>query len=350
MVDAMLRLRAEVKDAGLYERPTLRVVFELVLHISITLAGAAIFFSSQGWLLKLLGIAVATFGAAGVGTNSHTASHGAASSTPWVNDLLTYFGYPFFLQLSATSWHRTHVVRHHTSPNIIGVDGDSNLMPYFSLLDEERIGLSRLSRFYYAHQVFMLPLLLPFDGVARQAKGWIKIVAALRDPKLRHRRYVYDLLAMSLHYVAWIGIPMMFLPASQVLLFHYGRLLLLGYALFAILGPAHYIEEAVACPKSDKLGSNFLLIQTASTVNFTTGALGRFWISGLGNQIEHHLFPNICHVHLPRLSAMVQAFCEREGYPYRSFTWAESLRKMFQAFKSPKSASDLQSCRTAPRA
>ena len=45
-----------------------------------------------------------------------------------------------------------------------------------------------------------------------------------------------------------------------------------------------------------------------------------FWtwyLGGLNYQLEHHLFPRICHVHYPALSPMVQAVCEKHGVPYR---------------------------------
>ena len=82
-----------------------------------------------------------------------------------------------------------------------------------------------------------------------------------------------------------------------------------------------------------------------STIDYTTNFFGRLWVSGLGYQIEHHLFPSICHVHLHELSKMVRDFCAREGYPYRSYSWSEALVKMVQSFQVAKPVSDLQSCR-----
>ena len=34
-----------------------------------------------------------------------------------------------------------------------------------------------------------------------------------------------------------------------------------------------------------------------------------WYLGGLNFQIEHHLFPHICHVHYPRIAGIVQATC-----------------------------------------
>ena len=46
------------------------------------------------------------------------------------------------------------------------------------------------------------------------------------------------------------------------------------------------------------------------------------WIS----QIEHHLFPNICHVHYRKISAIVRETAFEYNLPYYSYkTFAEAL-------------------------
>jgi linoleoyl-CoA desaturase len=36
----------------------------------------------------------------------------------------------------------------------------------------------------------------------------------------------------------------------------------------------------------------------------------------LNYQIEHHLFPNICHVHYPQIAPIVRETAEEFGVPY----------------------------------
>ncbi len=41
-------------------------------------------------------------------------------------------------------------------------------------------------------------------------------------------------------------------------------------------------------------------------------------MGGLNFQIEHHLFPDVCHVHYPALARVVEAACLAHGIPYRA--------------------------------
>jgi linoleoyl-CoA desaturase len=39
-------------------------------------------------------------------------------------------------------------------------------------------------------------------------------------------------------------------------------------------------------------------------------------VGGLNFQVEHHLFPRICHVHYPHISNIVKETAEEFGIPY----------------------------------
>ena len=39
---------------------------------------------------------------------------------------------------------------------------------------------------------------------------------------------------------------------------------------------------------------------------------------GINMQIEHHIFPNMSHVHYPTIAPIVEEFCKKKGYPYVS--------------------------------
>jgi len=41
-----------------------------------------------------------------------------------------------------------------------------------------------------------------------------------------------------------------------------------------------------------------------------------WYVGGLNFQIEHHLFPQICHIHYPRIAEIVQQVCAENGLPY----------------------------------
>jgi linoleoyl-CoA desaturase len=41
-------------------------------------------------------------------------------------------------------------------------------------------------------------------------------------------------------------------------------------------------------------------------------------VGGLNYQVEHHLFPNICHVHYRKISKIVRETANEFGLPYKS--------------------------------
>lgn len=45
-----------------------------------------------------------------------------------------------------------------------------------------------------------------------------------------------------------------------------------------------------------------------------------WYVGGLNFQIEHHLFPNICHVHYRKISAIVESTAREYNLPYKSAT------------------------------
>jgi linoleoyl-CoA desaturase len=54
-------------------------------------------------------------------------------------------------------------------------------------------------------------------------------------------------------------------------------------------------------------------------VDFARGsALLGWYLGGLNHQIEHHLFPKVCHVHYRALSPIVEEVCARHGVRYRA--------------------------------
>jgi linoleoyl-CoA desaturase len=57
--------------------------------------------------------------------------------------------------------------------------------------------------------------------------------------------------------------------------------------------------------------------QVETTVDFARGSRLVAWLlGGLNFQIEHHLFPQVCHVNYPALSKLVEATCRDFGVKY----------------------------------
>ena len=59
-------------------------------------------------------------------------------------------------------------------------------------------------------------------------------------------------------------------------------------------------------------------LQVEATVDYARGNRLLSWlVGGLNYQIEHHLFPQICHIHYPALSRIVEDQCRGMGSALR---------------------------------
>jgi len=89
--------------------------------------------------------------------------------------------------------------------------------------------------------------------------------------------------------------------------------------LTTIFQLAHTVEETIhPLPNENNIiENNWLVHQMNTTVNFSRKNKFISWyIGGLNFQVEHHLFPTICHVHYPEISEIVKGTAEEFGIPY----------------------------------
>jgi linoleoyl-CoA desaturase len=102
-----------------------------------------------------------------------------------------------------------------------------------------------------------------------------------------------------------------------------------GFILAIIFQPAHVIEgtEYPLPDQTNTLETNWAIHQLRTTTNFSNNSRWFSWyIGGLNFQIEHHLFPNICHVHYRNISNIVKETAREFGLPYKSTrTFVEAL-------------------------
>ncbi len=342
--DALDSLRRVVTAEGWDRKATGRILLEWLLHMTLTVGGIALCVASDSWIGRVCGFLLSMLGSLGVATNTHTSSHYATSTKAWVNEILTFVGYPLFLQLSATYWWQKHCVLHHRAPNVVGVDDDVDLSPWFALTQKDRRVASKMGQLYYRTQAAALPVLLLFNGFHMQIAGWAYVLRTLRRPRHRNRKHWLDLAALVSYWIVWIVLPALTLPLTSVLLFNAARVAAMGYLLFIVLAPAHFPHEA-ACLDRRYLAADFFFRQTLATINFRTGLLGRLFCSGLEYQIEHHLFPKISHVYYPAISRHLKDHCRLAGYEHRTLGWAEAVWKSCLAFARPKEVLQLVSVR-----
>lgn len=94
-----------------------------------------------------------------------------------------------------------------------------------------------------------------------------------------------------------------------------------GLSLGAIFQPAHVVPETeFPIPEKDlTIENNWMIHQLETTSDFAAKSKFFGWfVGGLNFQVEHHLFPNICHVHYKALSKIVKETAKEYNLPYHS--------------------------------
>lgn len=284
----------------------------------ITLATALYFilllntFNLLGMLATamLLGI---TKGMIGVNV-SHDALHGSYSSNAVVNRVL---GYTYdVLGLSSWVWKITHNYNHHIFTNIHGMDHDIDkaILLRFSPND-------KLYPFHY-YQNWYIFFLYTLTGL-----NWIwfsDYAFYFRESKKRlppsDEAFLFFFFKL-LNLLIFVAVPLAVIPLPwwQILIGYACMQMAGGFTVALIFQLAHLVEN-VDFPEPDKAGvmqNSWGLHEIATTSNFATdNPLINFFCGGLNFQIEHHLFPQVCHIHYRNISKIVRKTIEDYGLPY----------------------------------
>lgn len=277
------------------------------------------------WTMLGLAMTLGVF-AACIGFNvSHDAMHGAFSAHTWVNRIL---GDTFYL-LGANPyiWKITHNIVHHTYTNIPGHDEDIEVAPGLVRLDPQE----KLHPWHRYQQWYTFPLysLASLSWVLR--KDYVKFFKSQigqHDTSSHPRReYVKLFMSKGLYYVFFLVLPLLVLDLAwwQVIIGFVVMHLAEGLVLGLVFQLAHTVE-GTTFPLPDEGGNvqeAWAIHQMRTTANFAPrSALAAFICGGLNRQIEHHLFPKVCHIHYPAITAIVKSTAHEYGLPYlenRSF-------------------------------
>jgi linoleoyl-CoA desaturase len=278
---------------------------------------ALVFVAATAWQAALLATSLGC-AMAGIGFNvQHDGGHRAYSSSPAVNRLM---GFSLdVLGGSSYFWHYKHAIAHHTYPNISGSDDDIFVGPLgrFSPHDR-RYWFHRFQHLYvwalYAFLAVKWQLLDDFRSIVKPGIADTKVP---RPPRGEHALFW---LGKGVFFALAVGVPLLLHPVVNVIAIFLLTGAVLGVVLSVVFQLAHCLGEAdFGKPSSpDRLmDRDWATYQVESTVDFgRTNRLLTWFVGGLNFQIEHHLFPRICHTHYPALSPIVEAVCQRHGVRY----------------------------------
>jgi linoleoyl-CoA desaturase len=289
-----------------------------IILASFAAAYVLLVFVAQTWwqalpLAVLLGLA-----AVEIGFNiQHDGGHKAYSNSQWVNKLMA-----MTLDLlggSSYLWHWKHVVFHHTYANITGHDGDIDLGFLGRLTPHQtRFPFHRWQHWYlwplYGLMAIKWQLYDDFRDVIRGRLGDHRI------PRPLGWDLVVFVAGKGTFFTLAFAIPAVFHSWWVVLIFYSVAASVLGIVLSVVFQLAHCVEEAkfpMPNPGSGRIENAWAVHQAETTVDFARRSRAAAWLlGGLNFQIEHHLFPRVCHVHYPALSKVAEATCRDFGMRY----------------------------------
>ncbi|MBX2907001.1 MAG: acyl-CoA desaturase [Taibaiella sp.] len=260
-------------------------------------------------------------GIVGIGTSiMHDSNHGAYSDNKALNNFLGSIlnvigGY-------AKNWRIQHNILHHTYTNIEGLDEDIEAGAVLRMSPEKP--LRGFHRYQHIYAWFVYCIMNIYWVTVKDFKNLIGYHknGLLVKQKISLGGAVTELILLKLLYVGYmVAIPILF---SKMPWYHVvGGLLAMhvvaGLALACIFQPAHVIETSDYAKPDDKrkMENSWAVHQVLNTADFAqNNKLVSWFIGGLNFQIEHHLFPHICHVHYPEIARIVRSTATEHGIPY----------------------------------
>lgn len=291
-----------------------------------------VFAADTWWQALLLAISLG-LAMAGIGFNvQHDAAHHAYSRHEWINRLLA-----LALDLiggSSYLWRWKHNVFHHTYVNITGKDTDIDLGALARLTPHQK--LLKVHRW----QHFYLWGLYGWMAIRWQLFGDFRdmITGKIGDHRVPPRRgwdLVTFIAGKLVFFTLAFALPMLYHPVWVVLLMYGVVSFVLGVVLAIVFQLAHCVEQAtfpLPRPGTGRMDNPWAIHQVQTTVDFARNSrVGSWLLGGLNFQIEHHLFPRICHVNYPSIAPLVEETCQEFGVKYeRHPTFRAGLRSHFR--------------------
>ncbi|GGD80637.1 fatty acid desaturase [Emticicia aquatilis] len=300
-----------------------RLLFKAVFMLSLYLIPFALILTGQFSNLQMLVLTILMgLGVAGVGMSvMHDAIHGSFSSSSKVNK---FFGASIYLLGgNVYNWDVQHNKLHHTYTNLHDIDEDitGKFMLRLSCGDK----LKAVHRFQHIYAFFLYSLMtISFLWKDFKEISLYNKMAKTGLVKPFPKKELFTLIVSKIAYALFIfALPMLVLDISfgQWFIGFMAMHCTAGIILSTVFQLAHVVEGA-AQPAVDDRGNienAWAIHQLNTTANFAGSNKAISWyIGGLDYQVEHHLFPNISHVHYPAIASIVKATAEDFGIVYNN--------------------------------
>jgi len=307
--------------------------FVLILTLSLPVWGGILLYVAMGFGLSGIGLSI-----------MHDANHGSYSHNKIINRMMG--GTLNLVGASSFTWKIQHNVLHHTYTNIYEMDEDIHDKPFLRLSPYGKYKSYHKFQHWYAIALYSLSniswvIMKDF----RQLREYNQSGMTERngfDPK----KETIFMIANKLFYFGYIialpialGLPW-WLTLLGFVIMHMlaGALVTIIFQLAHVVeGPGHHEPHP-----SGTMENTWAIHQLETTANFAHyNPVISWFVGGLNYQIEHHLFPHICHVHYKGMSKIVKDTATEFGLPYYENKWffsavASHLRVLKEFGKAPE--------------
>lgn len=280
-----------------------------------------ILFTSFAPIVKLLLAIIMGVGMAGVGMNiMHDGNHGTYSKKKWVNKLMG--GSIYILAGNVYNWQVQHNVLHHTYTNVHGHDEDITVGQIVRFTPEAK--WHRFHRFQHIYSFFLYGLLTLNWAITtdfRQSRKYLKQKLAYGKLPSPFKQWTTVAISKIVYLLLWIVIPIAFTELTwwMVLLGFFAMHFTAGLILSVVFQLAHVTENTqMLVPDAElKFEHAWITHQLLTTANFSVNNKFVSWFTGgLNQQVEHHIFPNISHIHYQKIRNIVKQTAKEYNIPY----------------------------------
>jgi len=294
------------------------------------------------WGMLILAL-VHGFLTAMIGLNiGHDAIHGSYSKSPGLNKFL---GLTFnMLGANDYVWSISHNIVHHTYTNIPHHDGDIHQLPILRIEPTQELWWVHRFQHIYAYMFYCLASIswvFVKDYVKffqHQLGGYYRKTFPRKEI---FRLFIYK----AIYYTLFLAVPFIVIDLAWywivlgIIAAHFVE----GLSMAIVFMLAHIIE-GTSFPEpgpGGKIDMAWADLQMYTTSNFAiNNPAVNYLCGGLNFQVEHHLFPKVCHIHYSKISKIVRQTAKDHNLPYlehKSFFGAiASHTRLLKKFGAPQ--------------
>lgn len=309
------------------------MVFKSIVMLCLYLLPflAIILLITNVWVALLLAV-ITGIGKAGVGMSvMHDGLHGSYSEKKLINKIAGATMY--IIGGNVFNWKIQHNIYHHAYTNICGHDED--IQTRWILRLSQHTPLKAIHRFQYIY-AFVLYSLMTFSmlfGDIKQLLIYNRTGITEKHNSNPTAELAWVIIVKTLYFFTMLILPVLISPFLwwQVLIGFAAMHLTTGFIMSNVFQLAHISEDAMQpLPNENGITENeWAVHQLLTTSNFApANKLLNWYVGGLNFQIEHHLFPNICHIHYSTISPIIMQTATEFGISYNS---KPTLRTAFRS-------------------